>query len=233
MHAVRAAGLHERSAGRSLVGPRTRERLTVHWNRRRVTSVPIPDYQSIMLPILRLAADGKEHVFRQTVERLADEFGLTPEERRQPLPSKSQPVFDNRVGWARTSSGEGRRAGVATAGRVSDHRQRPRRVAEPPRRSPDVISSAFLPSSSNSGSFATRAAQMTRVPRHQRSAVCRRSPQRNPSRTGTNSCNKPLLQTCSRGSTAAVVGGDGGAVCAARRSISSRPGGQSRSSNPW
>jgi restriction system protein len=62
----------------------------------------IPDYQSIMLPVLKLANDGKEHSFRETVKRLADEFRLTEEERQQPLPSKTQPIFDNRVGWART-----------------------------------------------------------------------------------------------------------------------------------
>lgn len=62
----------------------------------------IPDYQSIMLPLLRLAGDGGEHVFRDTVNTLADKFALTAEERAQPLPSGTQPAFDNRVGWART-----------------------------------------------------------------------------------------------------------------------------------
>ncbi len=64
--------------------------------------MPIPDYQSIMLPILRLASDGQEHRFRDAVETLADEFGLTDGERAQLLPSGTAPVFDNRVGWART-----------------------------------------------------------------------------------------------------------------------------------
>ena len=64
--------------------------------------MPIPDYQSIMLPLLRLAGDGNEHLFRDTVETLATQFQLTAEERQQPLPSRTQPIFDNRVGWART-----------------------------------------------------------------------------------------------------------------------------------
>jgi restriction system protein len=64
--------------------------------------VPIPDYQSIMLPLLKLAADGQEHLFKTTVEELADQFGLSADERQQLLPSKTQPIFDNRVGWART-----------------------------------------------------------------------------------------------------------------------------------
>src|SRR5947209_14235233 len=62
----------------------------------------IPDYQSIMLPILQLAGDGHEHRFRDAVEALAAGFKLTDSEREEPLPSKTQPLFDNRVGWART-----------------------------------------------------------------------------------------------------------------------------------
>jgi restriction system protein len=62
----------------------------------------IPDYQSLMLPVLKLAGDGQEHSLRQAIETLADQFQLTEEERRQLLPSGRQPAFDNRVGWART-----------------------------------------------------------------------------------------------------------------------------------
>lgn len=64
--------------------------------------MPIPDYQTLMLPVLKLAADGKEHKFSEAVEELADEFGLTTEERNDLLPSGSQAVFNNRVGWARS-----------------------------------------------------------------------------------------------------------------------------------
>lgn len=62
----------------------------------------IPDYQSIMLPLLKYASDGKEHSLRETIEALADEFQLTDDERRNLLPSGQQTIFDNRVGWART-----------------------------------------------------------------------------------------------------------------------------------
>jgi restriction system protein len=64
--------------------------------------MPIPDYQTLMLPVLRLAADGREHRFRDVVEELATEFQLTDEERNTLLPSGTAPLFDNRVGWART-----------------------------------------------------------------------------------------------------------------------------------
>jgi restriction system protein len=62
----------------------------------------IPDYQSIMLPLLKLVSDNQEWKFRNVVEELAKGYHLTPEERKELLPSGQQPIFDNRVGWART-----------------------------------------------------------------------------------------------------------------------------------
>ena len=62
----------------------------------------IPDYQTLMLPLLKIAADHKEHRFRDVVEQLALEFNLSDAERVELLPSGTAPVFDNRAGWART-----------------------------------------------------------------------------------------------------------------------------------
>jgi len=62
----------------------------------------IPDYQSIMLPLLEQISDNKEWVFRNVVEELAKKYSLTDNERKELLPSGQQPIFDNRVGWART-----------------------------------------------------------------------------------------------------------------------------------
>jgi len=62
----------------------------------------IPDYQSIMLPLLKYLADGKERHIRETIEALAQKLNLTTEERKEVLPSGQQYTFDNRVGWART-----------------------------------------------------------------------------------------------------------------------------------
>jgi len=64
--------------------------------------LPIPDYESAMLPLLQLAADGVEHRSRDAVEELAARFDLNDEERAEMLPSGTAPLFDNRVGWART-----------------------------------------------------------------------------------------------------------------------------------
>lgn len=65
-------------------------------------NMPIPDYQTLMLPVLRLASDQQEHKFSDSVQSLAAEFSLSDEEKNEVLPSGSQAVFNNRVGWARS-----------------------------------------------------------------------------------------------------------------------------------
>lgn len=62
----------------------------------------IPDYQSILLPLLQFAVDENEHSLREAIEGVAEKFGLTEAERKELLPSGQQPTFDNRVAWART-----------------------------------------------------------------------------------------------------------------------------------
>ncbi len=62
----------------------------------------IPDFQTLMRPLLELHADGSEHVNRDLVNTLAVQFALTEEERREMLPSGRAKTFDNRVGWAKT-----------------------------------------------------------------------------------------------------------------------------------
>lgn len=62
----------------------------------------IPDYQTIMLPLLKFLRDEKEHAKREAVGNLIEEFRLTEDERKELLPSGKQPLFGNRVGWART-----------------------------------------------------------------------------------------------------------------------------------
>ena len=62
----------------------------------------IPDYQTIMLPLLKFAADEKEHSLREGTQFLADDFQLSEEERKEMLPSGTQRLFNNRVAWAST-----------------------------------------------------------------------------------------------------------------------------------
>lgn len=63
----------------------------------------VPDYQSLMLPLLRLAGEKKgETSTGEAVEFLANELGLTEEDLKEMLPSEIQSTFVNRVGWAAT-----------------------------------------------------------------------------------------------------------------------------------
>ena len=63
----------------------------------------IPDYQTIMLPLLNFAVAAKAEVStREAVETLAKKFKLSEDDLRELLPSGTQPTFDNRVGWAAT-----------------------------------------------------------------------------------------------------------------------------------
>jgi restriction system protein len=64
--------------------------------------MPIPDFQSIMLPLLKILADGKVYKYREILEALAREFQVTEAERKEMVPSGQQEIFSNRVGWAKT-----------------------------------------------------------------------------------------------------------------------------------
>ena len=64
--------------------------------------MPIPDYQSAMLPLLTLVSDGGEYKFNDVIEILSNQFKLTEEEKSELLPSGQSLLFGNRVGWART-----------------------------------------------------------------------------------------------------------------------------------
>jgi len=63
----------------------------------------VPDYQSLMLPLLRFAGEKKDETSTgEAVEVLAKEFGLTNEDLKEMLPSGIQSTLINRVGWAST-----------------------------------------------------------------------------------------------------------------------------------
>lgn len=62
----------------------------------------VPDFQSLMLPLLKLAADGHPHSLAEAREVLAVAFKLTEAEREELLPSGSQAKFANRVAWAKS-----------------------------------------------------------------------------------------------------------------------------------
>ncbi|MBK9321375.1 MAG: restriction endonuclease [Bdellovibrionaceae bacterium] len=72
----------------------------------------IPDYQTVMLPLLRLAGQQSPISVRDAIEKLSVEFKLTKEERSALLPSGKQEIIVNRVGWARTYM---KKAGLLTS----------------------------------------------------------------------------------------------------------------------
>lgn len=62
--------------------------------------MPVPDYQTLLLPLLRLAGSGRAQSLAQAEALLAEEFALSDEDRQARLPSGQQTTLRNRVGWA-------------------------------------------------------------------------------------------------------------------------------------
>jgi restriction system protein len=62
----------------------------------------VPDFQTIMLPLLQLTSDQQEHSLSEAIESLAEYFSLSDKEFHELLPSGRQGLFYNRVGWAST-----------------------------------------------------------------------------------------------------------------------------------
>ncbi len=62
----------------------------------------IPDYETLMLPLLSKLAGGETFVLKEVMAELANVFELTPDERAQLLPSGGTLTFASRVGWAKT-----------------------------------------------------------------------------------------------------------------------------------
>ena len=63
--------------------------------------MPVPDFQSFMLPLLRMTGDEQEHSLVEAVERLAEEFHLSNDDRAQVLLSGQTRLY-NRVAWTTT-----------------------------------------------------------------------------------------------------------------------------------
>lgn len=61
----------------------------------------VPDFQSLMLPLLRCASDGEVHSMAEARDRLAAEFNLSDQDRSELLPSARAKRYDNRVAWAK------------------------------------------------------------------------------------------------------------------------------------
>lgn len=63
--------------------------------------MPVPDYETLMLPVLRLFAEGAKNV-AECLPHLRTEFGITDEEAAEMLPSGRVTVLQSRAHWAHT-----------------------------------------------------------------------------------------------------------------------------------
>jgi len=60
----------------------------------------IPDFQSIMLPLLEYLNDEKEHSHRENIDHICSEFKLTEKEKQETL-QNGQSIIGNRISWAK------------------------------------------------------------------------------------------------------------------------------------
>lgn len=99
----------------------------------------VPDYQSLMLPVLRAAGQGEVRI-GDLIEKLASDLGLSETARNVLLASGRQTVFANRVHWAKTYLAK---AGVVETTRRGHFRITPR-GGEVLATAPDWIDNRFL-----------------------------------------------------------------------------------------
>lgn len=64
--------------------------------------MPIPDFQTLMRPILEFLSDGKEHTINEIVQAMSDRFDLTQDERNQRVPGNQKRHIYYRASWARS-----------------------------------------------------------------------------------------------------------------------------------
>ena len=116
----------------------------------------VPDYQSLMLPVLRAAAAGEQRI-GAVVQRLGEELGLSEAARAALLASGRQTIFANRVHWAKTYLAK---AGLVEATRRG-HFRLTQRGADVLAASPERIDNRFLSRFEEFRQFSDRSAQPT------------------------------------------------------------------------
>lgn len=62
--------------------------------------MPVPDFQSLMLPVLQVFSDGGDHASREVRDRVAEKLHISDADLAELLPSGTQPAFHNRIHWA-------------------------------------------------------------------------------------------------------------------------------------
>lgn len=116
----------------------------------------VPDYQSLMLPVLRAAAAGEQRI-GAVVQRLGEELGMSEAARAALLASGRQTIFANRVHWAKTYLAK---AGLVEATRRG-HFRLTQRGADVLATNPERIDNRFLSRFEEFRQFSDRSAQST------------------------------------------------------------------------
>jgi restriction system protein len=122
----------------------------------RVPADAVPDYQSLMLPVLRAATAGEQRI-GAVVQRLGEELGLSEAARAALLASGRQTIFANRVHWAKTYLAK---AGLVEATKRGHFRLTQRGV-DVLAASPERIDNRFLSRFEEFRQFSDRSAQST------------------------------------------------------------------------
>jgi len=60
----------------------------------------IPDFQTIMLPLLKAFQNGKEKTSKELREEMVSHFNISEDKQKEKIPSGKQPLYTNRVAWA-------------------------------------------------------------------------------------------------------------------------------------
>jgi restriction system protein len=116
----------------------------------------VPDYQSLMLPVLRAAAAGEQRI-GAVVQRLGEELGLSEAARAALLASGRQTIFANRVHWAKTYLAK---AGLVEGTRRG-HFRMTQRGGDVLAANPERIDNRFLSRFEEFRQFSDRSAQPT------------------------------------------------------------------------
>ena len=74
---------------------------TINQQQHKDSHMGVPEFQAIMLPLLRSISDGEVYSVSEIITPLAEVFELSEDEQRELLPKKSQTRFRNRVQWAK------------------------------------------------------------------------------------------------------------------------------------
>ena len=116
----------------------------------------VPDYQSLMLPVLRAAAVGEQRI-GAVVQSLGEELGLSEAARATLLASGRQTIFANRVHWAKTYLAK---AGLVEATRRG-HFRLTQRGADVLAANPERIDNRFLSRFEEFRQFSDRSTRST------------------------------------------------------------------------